>query len=67
MKKLIMTLTMVLLVMSLSVPMFAAADGDSWGKVPATPDKIDIDAEMDPIYADEVVVLGKVVALLRQY
>ena len=52
MKKIIMTLTMVLLVMSLSVPMFAAADGDSWGKVPATPDKISIDADMDAIYAD---------------
>jgi len=46
-----MTLTMVLLVMSLSVPMFAAADGDSWGKVPITLDEIKVDAGMDPVYS----------------
>ena len=51
MKKIIMTLTMVLLVMSLSVPMFAAADGDSWGKVPITLDEIKVDAGMDPVYS----------------
>nr|MBQ4320557.1 hypothetical protein [Clostridia bacterium] len=51
MKKLIMALTIVVLVMSLSVPMFAAADGDSWGKVPITLDEIKVDAGMDPVYS----------------